>query len=299
MTHKPVLLHETIEGLALEDGDIVIDATLGDGGHTEAILATGKDVQVIGIDLDSEAIERSRERLNRDSRVTFVCDSYRNMQSIASGLGISKITKVLFDFGFSSPQIESSNRGFSFLKDEPLMMTFKSNPGPDDLTAYEIINTWDEDTLRQVLRGYGEERFAGRIAKGIVKARDEKPIESTTQLVKIIEAVTPIDYQKKKIHPATRTFQALRIAVNDELATVADGLDAAFRLITPLGRIAAISFHSHEDRIVKQMFKAWSQTGLSNLITKKPITASEDETRENPRSRSAKLRIIEKNSSTS
>lgn len=295
MIHTSVLLQEAIEGLALEDGDVVVDGTLGSGGHTEAMLATGKDISVIGFDLDTEAIERSRARLRGDKRVTLVCASYKTMTSVVEGLGVTGVNKVLFDFGFSSDQIETSGRGFSFLRDEPLLMTFVEAPGPDDLTAREIVNTWDEDTIRGVLRGYGEERHAGRIAKAILKAREVKPIETTFELVDIIRSAVPKDYLTKKIHPATKTFQALRIAVNDELATVADGLDAAFRLVPKGGKIAAISFHSHEDRIVKQMFKAWSQTKFATILSKKPIVPSEAELKTNPRARSAKLRILEKN----
>jgi 16S rRNA (cytosine1402-N4)-methyltransferase len=294
MIHKTVLLHEAIEGLALEDGDVVIDATLGSGGHTEAMLATGKDIFVIGIDLDTAAIERSRERLQNDSRVTFVCDSYRNMASIVSGLGIEKVTKVLFDFGFSSDQIQTSGRGFSFERDEPLLMTFKEKLGPDDLTAFEIVNSWDEEAIRGILRNYGEERFAGRIAKGIIKARQMKSIGTTAELVEVIKSSTPFSYHRQRLNPATRTFQSLRIAVNDELGAIADGIDAGFRLIPSKGRMATICFHSQEDRIVKQTFKAWAQTGFGALINKRPMVPSDEEVAENPRSRSAKLRIIEK-----
>jgi 16S rRNA (cytosine1402-N4)-methyltransferase len=295
MIHTSVLLQEAIEGLALTDGDVVVDGTLGSGGHTQAILASGKDLSVIGMDLDTAAIERSRERLGDDVRVTLICASYATLPSVLTGLNVDHVTKVLFDFGFSSDQIETSGRGFSFLRNEPLLMTFKKVLGPDDLTAREIVNSWDEESIRGVLRGYGEERHAGRIAKAILKERVKKPIETTFDLVEIIKASTPKDYSTKKIHPATRSFQALRIAVNDELETIAEGIDGAFRSMPKGGRIAAISFHSHEDRIVKQMFKAWTQTKFATMITKKPVMASEEEIKNNPRSRSAKLRIIEKN----
>jgi len=295
MIHTSVLLQEAIEGLALTDGDLVVDGTLGSGGHTQAILASGKDLTVIGMDLDTAAIARSKERLGDDKRVTLVCASYATLPSVLTGLNIKHVTKVLFDFGFSSDQIETSGRGFSFLRNEPLLMTFKEVLGPDDLTAREIVNSWDEESIRGVLRGYGEERHAGRIAKAILKERAKKPIETTFELVEIIKASTPKDYSAKKIHPATRSFQALRIAVNDELETIAEGIDGAFRSMQKGGRIAAISFHSHEDRIVKQMFKAWTQTKFATMITKKPVMANEEEIKINPRSRSAKLRIIEKN----
>jgi len=295
MIHTSVLLQEAIEGLDLTDGDLVVDGTLGSGGHTQAILASGKDLTVIGMDLDTAAIARSKERLGDDKRVTLVCASYATLPSVLTGLNIKHVTKVLFDFGFSSDQIETSGRGFSFLRNEPLLMTFKEVLGPDDLTAREIVNSWDEESIRGVLRGYGEERHAGRIAKAILKERAKKPIETTFELVEIIKASTPKDYSAKKIHPATRSFQALRIAVNDELETIAEGIDGAFRSMQKGGRIAAISFHSHEDRIVKQMFKAWTQTKFATMITKKPVMANEEEIKINPRSRSAKLRIIEKN----
>lgn len=294
MTHESVLLHESIDGLSLTDGDVVIDATLGNGGHTLAILGLHKDITVVGIDLDEDAIARSKQRIGNDSRVIYINDSYRNLERIMQDLDLTP-TKILFDFGFSSNQIEESGRGFSFKRDEPLLMTFKTNPGGDDLTAFEIVNHWEEDTIRTILKLYGEEKFAGRIAKKIIEVRESKPIESTFDLVDVILSATPVSYHKKKIHPATKTFQALRITTNDELSAVTDGIETAFRLLSSKGRIAAISFHSHEDRIVKHTFRAWSQVGVGTLITKKPITPSKGEIEQNPRSRSAKLRIIEKN----
>lgn len=292
MIHKSVLLHEAIEGLALSPGDIVVDATLGSGGHSEAILKQESNVKIIGIDLDNAALERSKERLDNDRRVTFVSGSYRDLSQILESLSIVNVQKVLFDFGFSSDQIETSGRGFSFLRDEPLLMTFTEDS--KGITAYEIVNTWDEDSLRGVLRTFGEERFAGRIARALIKAREKKPIGTTFDLVDIIRTATPVAYQHRKIHPATKTFQALRIAVNDELETIRDGIESAFRALSSGGRIAAISFHSHEDRIVKHTFKTWAQTGSARVITKKPITPRDSEREENPRARSAKLRIIEK-----
>lgn len=293
MIHASVLLQEAIDGLLLQDGDVVVDATLGNGGHTLAMLSLEKDIHIVGIDLDQDAITRSKERIGKTSKVTYVNDSYRNLEKIMTELE-TKPTKVLFDFGFSSNQIEESGRGFSFQRNEPLLMTFASSPKPTDLTAYEIVNHWEEDTIRTILKLYGEEKFAGRIAKAIVAAREERPIESTFDLVEVIRAATPVAYQKKKIHPATKTFQALRIATNDELSAIIEGIETAFRLISSKGRIAAISFHSHEDRIVKHTFRTWAQTGIATPVTKKPITPSAKEIEENPRSRSAKLRIIEK-----
>ncbi len=293
MIHASVLLQEAIDGLLLQDGDVVVDATLGNGGHTLAMLSLKKDIHIVGIDLDQDALARSKARIGTSSQVTYVNDSYRNLEKIMTDLEM-KPTKVLFDFGFSSNQIEESGRGFSFQRDEPLLMTFASSPKPSDLTAYEIVNHWEEDTIRTILKLYGEEKFAGRIAKAIIATREERPIESTFDLVEVIRAATPVAYHRKKIHPATKTFQALRIATNDELSAVVEGVETAFRLISSKGRIAAISFHSHEDRIVKHTFRTWAQTGIATPVTKKPITPSAKEIEENPRSRSAKLRIIEK-----
>ncbi len=294
MIHIPVLLHEVIDGLHIEENDVIVDGTLGNGGHTKAILETKKNVRIIGIDKDADAILRSENAIGNDTRVTYVEGSYANLESILDSLGISEVNKVLLDFGFSSDQIESSGRGFSFQKNEPLLMTFSKETTEDEFTAYDIVNLWDEDTIRLIIRNYGEERFAGRIAKAIVKHRALKPIETTEDLVSIIRDATPSAYGRGKIHPATRTFQALRIAVNDELTTITNGLEAAFRKLAPRGRIAAISFHSLEDRIVKNHFKTWAAVGEGTLVTKKPITAQKAEMDVNPRSRSAKLRIIEK-----
>lgn len=294
MIHVPVLLQQVIDGLNLTDGDVILDGTLGNAGHTKAILDSGKQVRVVGIDRDQDAILRSQNVLGDDPRVSLVCDSYANLEAVLDSLGIEKITKVLFDFGFSSDQIESSGRGFSFQRNEPLLMTFSKEITPETVTAREIVNEWDEDTIRLIIRSYGDERFAGRIAKAIVKSREDKPIETTDDLVAIIRAATPAAYGRGRIHPATRTFQALRMAVNDELTTITNGLEAAFRRLTPHGRIVAISFHSHEDRIVKNHFKTWAAVGEGTLITKKPAIATNEETQENPRARSAKLRIIEK-----
>lgn len=294
MIHVPVLLQEVIEGLALQNGDILIDGTLGNAGHTKAILDLGLDIKIIGIDKDEDALERSRKLLGDDSRVTLVQGSYADLESILEKLGIPNITKALFDFGFSSDQIENSGRGFTFQKNEPLLMTYERDPKEETVTARDMVNLWDEDTIRTIIRSYGDERFAGRIAKGIVKARESKPIETTDDLIAIIKAATPAGYGRGKIHPATRTFQALRIAVNDELTTVTNGIEAAFRALSPHGRIAAISFHSHEDRIVKHHFKSWVAVGSAIAVTKKPIVPKQEEVERNPRSRSSKLRVIEK-----
>ncbi len=297
MLHRSVLLKEIIEGLALRPGDVVVDGTLGNGGHTRAIAEKfGDSVKLIGIDLDQDALERSQERLKDLSLdITYVLGSFRDIDTHLTDLGISQVNKVLLDIGLSSNQLEESGRGFAFRQDEPLKMTFKKELGEGEYDAHDIVNTWDEDSLRTIIRSYGEERFAGRIAKGIVRTRELSPIETTTDLVNVILAATPKFYHHGKIHPATRTFQALRITVNDELYALEEGLEKSFQALAPQGRLAIISFHSLEDRIVKEHFKSLEASKQGIRITKKPITPNEEEVYENPRSRSAKLRIIEKN----
>lgn len=295
MVHASVLLHEVISGLDLKDGDVVVDSTLGNGGHTEAILSLGKDIRVIAIDLDQDAIARSQTRLAQFAdRITYVDDSFRNIGLVCQGLGIETVSKILFDFGLSSNQLEESGRGFTFQKDEPLVMTFRKEGTGDGITAHNVVNEWAEESLRTIISGFGEEKFAGRIARGIVEAREMGDIETTGELAAAIASVVPSFYRKGRIHPATRTFQAIRIAVNDELESIKDGLKQGFELLSPNGKIVAISFHSLEDRIVKQYFRTLSQEEKGTIITKKPIIPAESEIKSNPRSRSAKLRIIEK-----
>ena len=288
--HVPVLLQETISVLEIKDGEVVVDATLGLGGHTKSIVETGKKIKIIAIDLDDEAIKIARENLKDSSNIVFVEDNFRNLDKILDDLDIKEVNKVLFDFGLSSFQIDHSGRGFSFQKDEPLKMTF----GKSEVSAQWVVNKMNENDLRQVLRNYGEERWTGRIARAIVKEREKKKIETTRQLVEIIERVVPGKYRFGRIHPATKTFQALRIYVNDELASIEEGLSKAFLRLTPEGRIAAISFHSLEDRIVKHLFRAWETAGLAKVISKKPITPTDEEISQNPRARSAKLRVVKK-----
>lgn len=296
MVHESVLLYEAIEGLEIRDGDIVVDATLGNGGHSEALLSLEKDIRVVAIDMDLDAIARSQKRLGHfEDRITYIQGNFRNIKTLLESHGISSVSKILFDFGLSSNQLEESGRGFTFQHDEPLLMTFARDITDSTLTARDIVNDWQEDSLREIIRGFGEEKFAGRIARGIVEAREVKPIETTTELVNIILSMVPGFYRKGRIHAATRTFQALRIAVNDELESIKDGLSHGFETLLPSGRIAAISFHSLEDRIVKQYFRSLAQEEVGSIITKKPIVPTEQETKQNPRSRSAKLRIIEKN----
>lgn len=297
MIHRSVLLKEVIAGLDIQPGDVVVDGTLGNGGHTRAIAEQfGNTIKLIGIDLDQDALDRSQDRLKDLSLdITYVLGSFRDIDKHLTDLGISQVNRVLLDIGLSSNQLEESGRGFAFRQDEPLRMTFKKELGEEEYDAHKIVNTWDEDSIRTIIRSYGEERFAGRIAKGIVRTRNLSPIETTTDLVNVILASTPRFYHHGKIHPATRTFQALRITVNDELYALEEGLEKSFQALASKGRLAIISFHSLEDRIVKEHFKSLETSKQGIRITKKPITPNEEEVYENPRSRSAKLRIIEKN----
>ncbi len=298
MTHTSVLLKETIDGLNIQPGDTFVDCTLGDGGHSvEVVTRFGNEVTIIGIDRDENSIAQAKEKLDsvnaNPQNIFLKLGNFRNVDQVLHSCGFGEADRFLFDIGLSSRQIEESGRGFSFQKKEPLLMTFEKSK-ETGVTAREIVNEWAEENLATVIRGFGEEKFAGKIAKGIVMARKVKAIETTSDLVEIIMKSTPFFYHHGRIHPATRTFQALRIAVNDELGAISAGLKEAWKLLSPKGRIAVISFHSLEDRIVKQYFNELKLTENAQVITKKPITATEEEINLNPRSRSAKLRIIEK-----
>jgi len=294
MVHKSVLLQEVLTDLALEKGNVFVDGTVNGGGHSVAVVERfGKDISIIGIDLDTDALLRAKERLARGD-VTLVNDSFRNIDSVLDTTGYKQVDKILFDLGLSSNQFEESGRGFTFQKDEPLSMSFKKEGGVKGFTAYDIVNSWDEENIADVVYGYGEERYSRRIARGIIERRVIAPIKTTFELVEVIKSAVPSSYQHRKIHPATKTFQALRIAVNDELGSLRDGLSKGFERLRPAGRMAVISFHSTEDRIVKNFFKDQVSEKRGELIHKKPLVAGEKELAENPRSRSAKLRTIQK-----
>lgn len=289
--HEPVLLHETITALAPKDGETVLDLTLGGGGHGEALLKAA-EVRYIGIDADPEAVTRAGWRLAPyGERVVLRTSNFRAVGSVLDEVGAQHINKALFDLGLSSDELELSERGFSFKKNEPLLMTFDPN---QSLTAKDLLLHLSAEELAGILRNYGEERYAKRIAEAMVKARKGKPIETTDELVAIIKGAVPVSYAKGKIHPATRTFQALRIAVNDELDALREALGVVWEKLTPGGRLAVISFHSIEDRIVKIFMKERVGAGEGTLLMKKPQTPSAQEIAENSRSRSAKLRAIEK-----
>lgn len=295
MKHKSVLLKEIIKGLNIKDQGIYLDATLGSGGHSAEILKSALNVTLIGIDADSDAVERSRRLLEKlpGKKILEVSPNHL-LDKVFETHNIEAIDGATFDFGLSSDQLEDSGRGFTFMKDEPLLMTMKKNPGDNDITAREIVNEWGHDSLVAILEGYGEERFAIRIADKILEYRDEQSIETTGQLVEIIKSAVPKFYLWKKINPSTKTFQALRIAVNNEIEHIKTALEKAFVALKPGGRLCIIAFHSVEDRVVKRYFKKLAQEGEALLVTKKPLRPQESEVRENPRSRSAVLRIIEK-----
>ena len=296
MKHIPVLLAESIDGLNIKSGSTIVDGTLGGGGHTlEIIKRFGKNVKIICFDLDKDAISRSKKIIDEtDSNVTFETTGFQNIDKVLDGLKIEKVDRILLDLGLSSFQLEEGKRGFTFLRNEPLLMTMKRNPEEGDLTAYKIVNTWDEETLADIIYGFGEEKYSRKIAKGIVEARIEKKIATTFDLVKIIEGAVGKNYRGLRIHPGTRTFQALRIATNSELSNLEQVIQKGFNRLKIGGRMAIISFHSLEDRIVKKAFIELKTKRYGNVITKKPIIPKEEEIESNPRSRSAKLRLIEK-----
>jgi 16S rRNA (cytosine1402-N4)-methyltransferase len=295
MQHVPVLLHESIDALAAAPGAVVVDATLGAGGHASELGRTlSGEAHVIGFDVDENAIALATQAVAKSgAALTVVRSNFRHMQRELAKLGIQSVDAVLFDLGVSSLEFGASGRGFSFKYDEPLLMTLDSHPDEDTLTAADIVNGESEEALADIIYKYGEERFSRRIAKEIVTARRHKRIETTFELVDIIKRAVPASYRNGRLHPATRTFQALRIATNDELGALKDGLEDALRIVRPGGRVAVITFHSLEDRIVKETFKKYKEEGMT-LITKKPIVPTREEIISNPRARSAKLRIIQK-----
>lgn len=294
--HIPVLLKESIELLNPKSGDVILDATINGGGHSEEILKIiGEKGRLIGIDQDDEVLNKLKEKWKDRENILLARDNFRNLDEVLASLKIEKINGALFDIGVSSSQIDESGRGFSFQKDEPLLMTMKAEIAPNDLTAKEIVNNWSEKDLADVIWKYGQERFSRKIARNIIRRRENKAIETTMELVDVIRETVPSFYRNShKINCATRTFQALRIAVNDELGALEEGLKKAWNFLDKGGRLAVISFHSLEDRIVKNYFKDRAAKGEGKIIVKKPITPTEEEKKSNSRSRSAKLRAIEK-----
>lgn len=291
--HKPVLLNEIIEGLDVQNGDVILDATVNGGGHASEIARRFKGlVTLIGLDLDIDALSRADKNIS--GKKILLNYNFRNLDQALHEAQILKVDKVLFDLGLSSDQLHNSGRGFSFQKDEPLLMTLSKTAKRDAFTAKDIVNKWDSENIAAIIKGYGEERYAKRIANHIVRRREISAIKTSAELAEIIKVAVPTKDRFQRIHPATKTFQALRIAVNDELEALKEGLGKAFDHLNSNGRIAVISFHSLEDRIVKHFMKNLIKKKLGRTLTKKPLKAGEEETKNNPRSRSAKLRIIEK-----
>ena len=298
--HKSVLFDEAIKALDLNENKIIVDGTAGGGGHSSEIAKRAK--RVISIDQDPDAIAVLNERLGDKENVTIVHDNYSNIKNIISNLNIEKIDGLLLDLGVSSFQLDTAERGFSFHKDAPLDMRMSKS----GLSAYDVVNNYDERQLADIIYRYGEEKFSRRIAANIVKARAEKPIETTFELVDIIKSSMP-QKAMRDAHPARRTFQAIRIEVNAELDVLKSTLEDAFDILAPGGRIAIITFHSLEDRIVKEQFAKWCQGCTCPkefpvcVCGKKPkgktfksISPSKEELEENPRARSSRLRIFEK-----
>ena len=290
--HIPVLLKETIEGLHLAPGSKVFEGTVGLGGHSEAICdAIGSEGVFIGTDADRDSLSLAEERLlNKPCKKFLACDNFRNIDRVLEAAKVTSVDAILLDIGLSSRQLDIAPRGFSFLRDEPLLMTF--NATGEGITAREIVNEWAEESIADIIYGYGEEHAARRIAHAIVEARAIKPIETSAQLATIVKKSVPPVLRFGRIHPATKTFQALRIAVNDELGALREGLAKGFQFLAPKGRMAVITFHSLEDRIVKDFFRERIKEELAVSTEKKPIVPSENELKDNPRARSAKLRII-------
>lgn len=297
--HDSVLMKEVLDALEIKRGDTVVDTTVGGAGHFASMLSKlGDGGTIVGIDADEEAVERGKEAYALDRRADrptahVINDNFRNITHILERLGIGKVDKILFDLGWSGYQIASS-RGFSFKNDEPLLMTYGASEHTNNTVA-DLVNSSTEKDLADIIFTYGEERFSRGIAKAIVTERAKERILTTNALVKAIEIGTPQWYHNRKIHPATKTFQAFRIAVNDELGSLREGLAGALELLAPSGRLAVISFHSIEDRIVKTILHNAVKAELGILISKKPIAPSRAEVLENRRARSAKLRIFERN----
>ena len=291
MKHETVLLKEAVDALAIRPDSIIVDTTFGAGGHATQIVAQlGVSGQYIGIDTDETAL---RHTLNELDNVTLVNGNFRDLEQLIGSLHIEKVDGILADLGWRMEQFSGNGRGFSFRHDEPLLMTL-GDPSTYAFTARDIVNEWDEHVLADIIYGYGEERFARRIAKRIVETRKETPIETSKQLSDLIVGAYPAVARHGRTHVATKTFQALRIAVNEELTAIEELVEQGINQLKPEGRLAIITFHSIEDRVVKHAFRAAAAAQRGIVITKRPITASEEELEANPRARSAKLRIFEK-----
>ncbi len=288
--HIPVLFAETMAALRLKQGDAAIDGTYGGGGHSAGILArVGQTGRLLAIDWNEHAVRGCSAAYDLDPRVTCAMGNFKDIPEIARLAGFPPADALLLDLGISSDELMHSGRGFSFQEDEPLMMTYNDTQEP----VADLLKDIEEDDLAKIIRAYGEERYAGRIARAIKESGRGKPVETTGELAKIVERAIPRPRGGyNRIHPATRTFMALRIFANEELENIKQIIKTLPEIMAPEGRVAMISFHSLEDRIVKHAFRDLAREGKAEIITKKPVIADEEEVRVNPRSRSAKLRAI-------
>lgn len=309
--HETVLLHETVDGLDIKPNGVYVDCTLGGAGHAQYLLdQLGPQGHLYAFDQDMTAINNAKLKLAdyvEKGQVTFIHQNFRHLKQALEELGVDQVDGIYYDLGVSSPQLDVAERGFSYGQEARLDMRMNQEQA---LSAYEVVNDWPYEDLVHILYRYGEEKFAKRIARAIEERRAQQPIETTTELAEIVKTAIPAATRRTGGHPAKRSFQAIRIAVNDELGAVEDSLEQALTLLKPEGRISVITFHSLEDRLVKQLFKEVSQgpevpRGLPvlpgqmqapfALVNRKPIVASPEELEANNRSRSAKLRILRKN----
>ena len=305
--HVSVLLNECLQGLDIKENGIYVDCTLGGAGHSSEILKRlSRDGTLIGIDQDKDALSAAKKRLENYENVKYVHSNFYNIDDILKNLEIEEVDGILMDLGVSSYQLDEGERGFSYMKDAPLDMRMNRD---NDFSAYDIVNTYSLEELHKIIKDYGEERFAKRVATFIVNKREEKPIESTLELVEIIKAAIPAKARREGPHPAKRTFQAIRIEVNSELKILNNAIEDGVNRLNKGGRMAIITFHSLEDRIVKLKFRELAdpctcpkdfpicicgKKPLVKLVSRKAIEPSDQEVQENPRSRSARLRIVEK-----
>jgi 16S rRNA (cytosine1402-N4)-methyltransferase len=305
--HVSVLLNECLDALDIKEDGIYVDCTLGGAGHSLEILKRlSKDGTLIGIDQDEDALKAAKENLKEYNNVIYVHDNFYNIEAILEKLKVGKVDGILMDLGVSSFQLDEAERGFSYMKDATLDMRMDRS---QSLSAYDVVNNYSEEQIGEVLRNYGEEKFSKRIANFIVDRRVDKPISTTLELVNVIDAAIPAKFKRDGGHPAKRTFQGIRIEVNGELRILDNAIENGINRLNSGGRMAIITFHSLEDRIVKNKFRnlhdpckcpkelpmcVCGKTAIVNLISKKPIVAREEELESNKRSRSAKLRVAEK-----